>query len=103
MKKMILALAMVALMATVALGAYSNIGYKNFTSTATVTITGAPASNLSIAAISADCTFTINPDRADDGSTFTVRSGQSVTLTGIDVYGFTVTLSGGTADAVWWY
>lgn len=102
MKKIILALAMVALAASVALAAYSNIGYKEFTSTATVTITGAPASNLSVAAIGADCTFSINPDRDDDGTPFTVRAGQSVTLEGISCFGFTVTLSGGTADAVWW-
>ena len=103
MKKLIMALVLVALTATFAVAAYSNIGFKNFASTGTVTITGAPARNLSIYAMSADCTFTLNPDRDDDGTPFTVRSGQTVTLTGIDCYGFTVTLSGGTADAVWWY
>ena len=102
MKRIILALLLVSLAATWAWAAYSNIGYKEFTSDATVTITGAPAGNLSIGTTTTDCTFILNPDRDDDGTPLTVKAGDSVTLTGISVYGFTVDWSGGVVDAYWW-
>ena len=82
---------------------YSNRGYKAITTSPTsVLITGAEAHNLSIYSTGADATFVLDPDVNDDGSTFTVPDGFTVTLTGFSHRGFTVTPGAATVHCYWW-
>lgn len=101
LKRIILALALVALVASVALGAYTSRGYKEFTADGSVTITGRPASNISVYATH-ECTFGITNHPQDEGWPVTVRAGSTVTMSGLDLYSFTIDWTEGTVDVYWW-
>jgi hypothetical protein len=87
MKKILLALAMVALAASLAYAANRNFGYIEYaagTSDPTpVSWTGSPASNISVYAVSADLDFDLI-SYSGDNTTVTVKSGTTVTLDGLE-------------------
>ena len=82
---------------------YSNRGHLVVvTDPTTVVIGGAGASNLSIYATGGDATFVLDPNVNDEGSTFSVPDGFTVTLTGLSHRGFTVTPNAATVQCKWW-
>jgi predicted secreted protein len=105
MKKIILALAMVALAASLAFAANRNFGYLDEaagTTDQTISWTGAAAHNISVYAASADLDFTLNPISGDD-TTVTVKAGTTVTLDGLEFFGFTIDRTSSTAyEVIWW-
>ena len=106
MKKLILALAAVALFATAAWGTYSNKGGEVVaagTTDATYTITGRPASAFSIYAESADLTIGITGNTQDDGWPITVKAGTVVSMEGLDIYSITIDRTGSTAYTLLWW
>ncbi len=106
MRRFILALAMLAIFATVAWATYSNKGAKYVsagTSDATYTMTGRPASAFSIYTESADLTIGITGNTQDDGWPITVKAGTTKTMEGLDIYAIIITRTSSTAyDLMWW-
>ena len=106
MRKLIFAVAMLALTATLAFGAYSNIGYLDSASSTdaiSVSWTGAAARNISVKPESQNVVLTLNPNRSDDGASITVKAGTVLTLDNVEIYGFDITRSTATAvEIIWW-
>lgn len=105
MRKIILALAMVALAATAVFAAYSNFGGVSETAATTpitVSWTGASANWITVVPESADVTLVLNPNRDDDGVPVTIKVGTSTTMYADYFYGFTVTRATSTACDVYW-
>jgi hypothetical protein len=98
----LIAVAAVALAATLAFGAYTNIGYRNVAEDQTITFTGAPASNMRVIA-AAETSISFIPDRDDDGVPFVIPAGGDLTFKNIGpFYGFTVDWNSGVTHIYWW-
>ena len=100
------AILLLALTASLAMAAYSNIGYidsASGTDTISVSWTGRSAGNLSVKPASQDVVLTLVPNRNDDGSSITVKAGTTLTLDGLDIKGFDIVRASATAvEVLWW-
>jgi hypothetical protein len=107
MKRIIVAVLMIALLATASFAAYRNVGYELLaagTGTTTIDWDGS-ARGLSVYAESQDLTFVLLPDRSASwqGSTFTVRAGTTITITDTQINGVEITRTSATvAEVLWW-
>lgn len=105
MKKILLALTMVALAASLVYGANTYMGGEDAaasTDPITVSWTGKGANYLNVIPETADVTVTMNPDHGADGSPIPVKAGTSLLITQEDIHGFTITRATSTAVQYYW-
>ena len=92
--------------------AYSNLGYETADVNAAnidVTITGAPADNISVVNnddTSTEISLKLNPNRDDAGVPFIIRAETILTISPGSIHGFFITRTAGslasTVDVYWW-